>query len=306
MSYRDYLRGAIFDPLGMRHSHADPVAVGSDHLADGHRFWFGFPRASEPTRRNATLAAGYLVSTAADLGRYLSMYLSGGVGPDGTRIVSARGVQTLLGAGPQAQLGEWAEGQQSRYAMGWFVGGPWGEGSTFHPGNTPDTTAMLTLFPDRGMAVAVLVGAGNELPIPGNPFIADRIARNAVHAALGQTVLELPSIQRFYLAFDAIALVVLAAAVWGLLRATATALAPPPPPSHPARRWAAVLLRAAAAGAVFLFPWLTYGWGGLWTWAPDLAAVLASLVLLLAVTAAIRAGGLLRRHRLGARQPTAA
>jgi CubicO group peptidase (beta-lactamase class C family) len=296
VSYGDYVQREIFTPLGMTHSSASTDPVGSDVLADGHRFWFGLPVATGPTRRAATLAAGYLISTAEDLGRYLSMYLADGVGPDGTRIVSADGVRTLLEPGPVAHLGPWAQQQDSRYAMGWFVGGPWAEDAVFHPGNTPDTTTMVTLFPDRGMAVAVVVNAGNELPVPGNPFIADRITRNVVHAALGQAVLDLPSMWRFYLVFDLVVLLLLGAAAWALIRATRTATSPSPS-RHPLRGWTGVLARALGAGLLVLVPTLSYGWGGLRTWAPDLAVAIAALALLLAATAALRATGLLRAQR---------
>ena len=294
LSYGDYVQREIFTPLGMTHSSASTEPVGSDVLVDGHRFWFGVPVATEPTRRDAPLAAGYLISTAGDLGRYLSLYLGEGLGPDGTRIVSADGVRTLLGGGPDAVLGSWAQGQESRYAMGWFVGGPWGEDAVFHPGNTPDTTTMLTLFPDRGVAVAVVVNAGNELPVPGNPFIADRVTRNVVHSALGQPVVDLPSMWRFYLVFDLVALLLLGAAAWGLLRAARTSA----PPRHPVRGWAGVLVRAMAAGLLVVVPTLSYGWGGLWTWAPDLAVVTAALALLLAAAAALRVIGLLPARHL--------
>jgi CubicO group peptidase (beta-lactamase class C family) len=288
LSYADYVQREIFTPLGMTHSSVSTEAVGSDVLADGHRWWFGVPVAADPVRRSATLAAGYLISTAGDLGRYLSMYLEDGVGPDGTRIVSAAGVQTLLGAGPAAQLGSWAQGQQSRYAMGWFVGGPWGGDAVFHPGNTPDTTTMLSLFPDRGVAVATVVNAGNELPVPANPFIADRVIRSVVHAALGQRVPDLPSIRAFYLIFDLVVLLLLSSATWGLRRAVRTARSPSSS-RHPLRGWAGVLARALGAGLLILMPALSYGWGGLWTWAPDLAVVIGTLALLLAAGAALRA-----------------
>jgi hypothetical protein len=41
-------------------------------------------------------------------------------------------------------------------------------------------------------------------------------------------------------------------------------------------------------------PTLSYGWGGLWTWVPDLTVVIAALALLLAVATALRVIGLLR------------
>jgi CubicO group peptidase (beta-lactamase class C family) len=298
LGYADYVQSNIFDPLGMSHSSATTEPVGSDVHADGHRFWFGVPIATEATRREATLAAGYLTSTAADLGRYLSMYLTRGLAPDGTRIVSAEGARTLLGGGPHAVLGSWAAPEQdSRYAMGWFVGGPWGEDAVFHPGNTPDTTTMLTLFPDRGVAVAVVVNAGNELPVPGNPFIADRVTRNVVHAALGQRVVGLPSIWRFYALFDLTVLVLLGGAVWGLLQAARTVTAPSPS-RHPVRGWVGVLVRTLVVGVLVLLPTLSYGWGGLWTWAPDLAVVVAALALLVAAAATLRVLGLLRAQHL--------
>lgn len=298
LSYGDYVQRNIFTPLGMTHSSASTDPPGSDSLADGHRFWFGIPVATEPTQRGATLAAGYLISTAADLGRYLSLYLAEGVSPDGTRIVSADGIRTLLAGRPNAVLGPWAQGQESRYAMGWFDGGPWGEDAVFAPGNTPDTTTMLTLFPDRGVAVAVLVNAGNELPVPGNPFIADRITRNVVHSALDQPFLDLPSMWRFYAGFNLVALLLLGAAAWGFVRAMSAATSPPS--RHPMRGgWTGVLVRALGAGLLVLVPTMSYGWGGLWTWAPDLTVVVATLALLLGAAAALRAIGLLQAKRVG-------
>jgi CubicO group peptidase (beta-lactamase class C family) len=295
LSYGDYMQRNIFTPLGMVHSSATAQPIGSDVLADGHRFWFGVPVATEPARRHATLAAGYLISTAGDLGRYLSLYLADGVGPDGTRIVSAVGVRTLLASGPNAHLGEWAQNQTSRYAKGWFVGGPWGAAAVFHPGNTPDTTTMLALFPDRGLAVATVVDVGNELPLPGNPFIADRITRNIVHAALGQPVTDLPSIGRFYAVFDLAVLLLLGAAGWALLRAARTVTSAARS-RHPVQGWAAVVTLALGAGLLVLVATSSYGLRGLWTWAPDLAVVVASLALLLAAAAALRASALLRGH----------
>ena len=180
--------------------------------------------------------------------------------------------------------------------MGWFVGGPWGEDVVFHPGNTPDTTTMLALSPGDGLAVAVVVGAGNELPVPGNPFIADRVTRNVVHAALGQPRAELPSMWRFYLVFDLISLVLLGLAGRGLLRAVRTVRSTGDS-LRPVRDWTGVVVRAVVAGLLLVVPAATLGWGAAWTWAPDLAAVIAALALALAAAAALRLIALLRARR---------
>lgn len=80
----------------MTHSHVAVDAAEEDGLSAGHRFWFGLPVTNWPTRRTGVMAADYLISTAEDLGRYLSMFLTDGVSATGERIVSTSGVRTML------------------------------------------------------------------------------------------------------------------------------------------------------------------------------------------------------------------
>jgi hypothetical protein len=107
---------------------------------------------------------------------------------------------------------------------------------------------------------------------------------------------------RFYGAFDLAAMFLMAVAAWGALRAR-RAVTPPSPPQHPVRSWAGALVRALGAGLLVLVPTFSYGWGGLWTWAPDLAVVIAALALLLAVAAALQVIGLLRAWRTNRPHP---
>lgn len=313
LTYGDYVQRRIFEPLQMAHSHVATAPARADGLSSGHRFWFGLPVATEPTQRQATLAAGYLVSTAEDLGRYLAMYLAGGLAADGTRVVSADALDAMLTPAANAHLGPWAGGAASQYAMGWFRDGPWGEEVAFHPGNTPDTSTLLLLSPAEDVAVAAVVNASNEIPVPGNPFITDRVTRNVVHAALDQPAVELPSLTRFYLVFDLAALVLLGSASWGLLRA-ARAVGAPLRERRRVWRWAGVASRTAAAAALVVLPLMTFGWASAWTWAPDLTLVVAALAVILALTAVLRLVRLVRtrggshavqppsRDRLPARQ----
>jgi CubicO group peptidase (beta-lactamase class C family) len=294
LTYADYVQRRIFEPLGMSTSFTSDDAAGSAGLSRGHRYWFGLPVASGPVHREAELAAGYLITSAEDMGRYLAMYLRGGVSADGTQIVSPEALKTMLTPGPEATLGPWAGAARARYAMGWFAGGPWAEPGLMHPGNSPDSSAMITLFPHRGLAAATLIPAGHELPVPGNPAITDRISRSVVHAVLGEPVPAASSLRQLYLVFDLVALGLLGAAGYGLLRSLRR-LRTPRRSTHPVRAWAAVLLLGLGAAVVFAVPILVYfGWAALWTWAPDLALVMALLTFLLATTAGVRAGALLR------------
>ena len=268
-------------------------------LGPGHRFWFGVPVESGPVFRPGMLAAGYLISTAEDMGRYLRMYLQNGLAADGTRIVSAQGVAVMLAPGPDAHLGPWADGRPARYAMGWFVGGPWQEPALVHPGDSPDSSAMITLLPDRGTAVATLIAAGHELPVPGNPAATDRISRNVVDVVVGEPVATGTSLRSFYAVFDVLVLGVLAAAGWGLHRA-GRAIRRPNGRRHRLLRAGGVLSRAALVAALLLLPiWAGYGWSGLRVWAPDLWLVLLVLIAVLSATVAVRLAGLARHVLLG-------
>ncbi len=293
-TYADHVERRIFTPLGMTGSTTGPATgqrSGGRDVTDaspGHRLWFGATIANGPTHRPGLLAAGYLVSTATDLGRYLRMYLRGGLNDDGARIVSADGLRTMTAPGPTAHLGSWAGAAPARYAMGWFVGGPWREPVVFHPGNTPDSSAMITVVPGRGLAVATLMNLSHELPVPASPAAPDRISRNVVDAMLGEPVDVGPSTDRFYLVFDLIALALVGAAGWGLSRAvTATRRR-----QLPQQRLRAALGLSVRAGACLLLlatpSVIGYGWVSSWLWAPDLTVTLALLVALLLPTALLR------------------
>ncbi|MGB5935824.1 MAG: serine hydrolase domain-containing protein [Ornithinimicrobium sp.] len=306
VSYSDYIHHWIFSPLNMDHSYVSADAARADSLSQGHQYWFGLPVSAEPRQPDAMLAAGYLISTPTDIGRYLNMYLSEGLGPDGRRIVSPEGLRTMLTPGPEARLGTWAQGTTSHYAMGWFVGGPWSPGAPFHPGNSPDSSSMIALFPDRGVAVATLLNAGHELPVPGNPSITDRVSRNVIHAALGQDVVDLPSMVRFYLFFDAVAFALIALAVWGLVRALTSlpAARNRTPSTRVIVRSVGVAVRAFGALGLGLGVSLLYGWAQLRIWAPDLFVATMTLILLWAATAVVRLVILTRTRRKTA-SPTA-
>jgi CubicO group peptidase (beta-lactamase class C family) len=67
--YAQYVQGHIFTPLGMRRSYVALDAAKRAGLATGHRYWFGLSTAHGLTFRPGIQAAGYLISTAQDMGR---------------------------------------------------------------------------------------------------------------------------------------------------------------------------------------------------------------------------------------------
>jgi CubicO group peptidase (beta-lactamase class C family) len=292
--YAKYVQRHIFTPLGMRQSYVALDAAKRAGLATGHRYWFGRAIAHGPTFRTGIQPAGYLFSTAQDMGRYLAMYLNHGVTANGDRIVSRQGLATMLAPGRPGKLGAWSDHADARYAMGWYVGGPWSETAQLHPGRAPDSSAMIVMFPRRDLAVVTLTNAANELTLPGYPASVDRVERNAIDALIGDPVNTGTSLRRYYLYVDLIALALLAAVAWPLFRAV-RALRTRARARH---RWLAiggVVTRAAGGVLLVALPALAFGWRASFLWQPDVFTVIVLLGALLLVTAALRLAGLVRR-----------
>jgi len=166
----------------------------------------------------------------------------------------------------------------------------------FQPGNSPDSSAMVALFPDRGLAMATVLNAGHELPVPGNPAATDRISRDIGHAVLGEPAPRSTSLRTFYLVFDLVVLVLVAGAGWGLARSV-QALRHRRRPVRVVLAWLGVLTRLVVVGLLLWALLALYGWRQTWTWAPDLGVVVLLLSLLLLVTAGTRAAGLVLVRR---------
>jgi hypothetical protein len=245
-------------------------------------------------QRSGVVAAGYVASSARDLGRYLTVFLRDGVALDGTRVVSAAGVRALTAPGPEAHLGPWADGEAARYAMGWMVGGPWAEPAVFHPGNAPDSSAMIALFPGRDLAAATLVPASHELPVPGNPSLTDRISRATMHAVLGEPGPAATSRWSFYAFFDLVAGALVCFGAWRLVRSI-RALRRGSARGGSVRRWLRPLPAVLTAVLLVMLPSvLGYGWRTAWVWAPDLTVLVGALVVLAGLTAVLRVTGAAR------------
>ena len=301
MPYAEYVERNIFEPLDMKRSFAEPDAARAAGLAAGHRYVFGLRDETDTSFHPATLAAGYLMSSAGDLALYLASLLNEGVGLNGRRVLSREGVREMLAAGEATtSLGPWADGVESRYAMGWFVGGPWDEPAILHPGDAVDSSSMLVLLPERGIGVATLVNASNELPVPGNPAAIPRMQRNAVDALLGERVTTGTSVRSFYVFFDLAVLLLVALSAFALYRAIRDVRSARPP-THRGLAIAAIPLWMVAAGVFIFYPAIVgYGSAAMLAWHPDLAVSVWLIGALLAGVLVSRVVWLARtRHSAG-------
>lgn len=146
-TFGQYVGESIFAPLGMEHSHTELAEAQADGLSDAHRFWFGIPSASTPLWRPDFQPAGWLIASAADLGRWAAANLEGGI-LDGERVLSAASVEQMHAGAVDAG--------RSRYGMGWIDGRIGTTRTASHSGSTTDMGSAIYLAPDRNLGIVVL------------------------------------------------------------------------------------------------------------------------------------------------------
>jgi CubicO group peptidase (beta-lactamase class C family) len=154
-SYEAYIQQHIFEPLGMENSYPSRSEARQHGLPTGHRYWYGFPMASELPFDRGGLSSGGLSSSAQDMTRYLGLYLNDGRSGT-TALISPAGAAELQLAGVSTGL------DGVSYAMGWDVGQVHDTTTISHDGSGFDSHANVVLLPDRGWGVVVLENGENS------------------------------------------------------------------------------------------------------------------------------------------------
>jgi len=78
MPYADYIQTNIFNPLDMKHSFTNEPAAQADGLAAGHRIVYGYPLQTHIPFPDGNLAHGFLIASANDMAKFMSLYLTNG------------------------------------------------------------------------------------------------------------------------------------------------------------------------------------------------------------------------------------
>lgn len=181
-SWRDVLAERIFAPLGMERTSAYvsrarreawPIAApyfgaGPDGL-ERRPFW-----KSDETMH----AAGGLLTTAADLARWLEAQINRGR-VDGEQLLPAAVVAETHRKQAELDADFWRFHRHG-YGLGWYVADYEGETLLHHFGSFPGYRAHISFMPQHDLGVAVLI---NELP--GGIFLPDAVAAYAYELALG-------------------------------------------------------------------------------------------------------------------------
>jgi len=179
-TFEDYMEQRIFIPLGMTHTTLHPSEAAGMERADGHQLMFGrVVTRNIPIYRSAA-PAGWVMSTAEDMGKWLLLHLNGGrVG--NRQVIPVEVIEEMHT--PGVMFSE--NGEEVGYGMGWFVSRPTnGLSLIWHGGDTPNFLTEMLLVPDHQLGVAMLVNSQNS-------SIAHNIAPSIASLLLGLE-LELP------------------------------------------------------------------------------------------------------------------
>ncbi|MDZ4672994.1 MAG: serine hydrolase domain-containing protein [Gemmatimonadota bacterium] len=209
-SYATYVQASIFAPLGMRDSHVEqtmaPDRSSPGRLSGGHVYRFGFPVLRALPHEGSRLPTAGLISSAADMGRFLVAQL----GTDSGNLLSPAGFAQMHTGG--------APSDGYAYAFGWRDGTIAGERAVHHGGIVPNFRGKMVMLPDRRLGLVVLTNVSSAMPWPiaaTSHVMADEIA-----AALIGVPLPVPSNKHRWL-FGAIAaamLLITLSQLRGLLR----------------------------------------------------------------------------------------
>lgn len=187
--YETYMAERVLQPLGLAHTVLRTGPEALPGLATGYKPGFLTALAYDaPTYRGNT-PAGYLISNADDMERWLRVQLGLETHPEFSPLIEKSRL-------PDRSVEPYYDG--SSYAAGWQVYQK-GSGEIAHGGNNPNFSSYIVFRPEDQLGVAVLANMNS-----------------AVTAAIGQGILDMmlgkePALQKdLYQQVDTIAVVVIA------------------------------------------------------------------------------------------------
>ena len=158
-SWDKAVRDRLFGPLGLDHTVTLPEEAILYRAAVGHVS----EDAEEPVRTPVWVLprsmgpAGIICSSVADVLGFARLHMTGGIAPDGTRLLSEASAAAM--ADLHADLPDKYTLGDS-WGLGWIRFGWDGHRLIGHDGNTIGQSAFLRILPDEGLAVALLTNGG--------------------------------------------------------------------------------------------------------------------------------------------------
>ncbi|MCS6930445.1 MAG: serine hydrolase [Saprospiraceae bacterium] len=174
------LRERIFEPIGMRTTRFDLWTLPPEaDFARGYRTHADSIRLMDYFRIEGMGPAGSICASAADIARWLLLWVNGGV-LDGQTILSPTFVRDALSA--HAAMPNTLPNRENPtvfsfgYGLGWALASYRGHYRAAHGGNINGFSADVCLFPTDSLAIAVFVNQNrSQVPSILRNLIADRL-----------------------------------------------------------------------------------------------------------------------------------
>lgn len=168
-AYDIALRERVLNPIGMPRTTdvLSKVVAGNDyaapHAADLAGALHPMPLLEDDTWLVSVAPSGALWSSANEMARYVQTELSGGISPDGIRVVSTENLEhtrlpgVAVNVPPEAppDIAAFA----GHYGLGWVVGAYRGQRAIWHSGGTLGFTSLVTFLPEANLGIVVLTNA---------------------------------------------------------------------------------------------------------------------------------------------------
>ncbi len=172
-NYSDYVTKNIFEPLEMNHTSATLEGSKKNRLLKGYQNCFGFPIAIEanyPTDNSwIQVPAGFISSSARDMGKYLQMYLNNGLD-----IVTEDSIHKMFyDYIPQDDI------DRDYYGMGWVYTKYYSKPILTHSGLVENYTSKMFIIPESNIGGVVLVNMNDYL-------VTNKLLEDIVKPLLGE------------------------------------------------------------------------------------------------------------------------
>jgi CubicO group peptidase (beta-lactamase class C family) len=156
-AYAKAMSDLVFAPLDMRHSSTSSSNLSNDDIAMPHEPGFDAHAIAVPPLAEdfsfSKLPAGGAWSTAENLARYVLLELSGGIGPDGTRLVAQDALLARRAGGIEVD-------SDRRYGLGLYLTERRGMTVIDHGGRTCGFTSEILFVPKSGSGLVLLANSG--------------------------------------------------------------------------------------------------------------------------------------------------
>lgn len=160
MTYPEYLKKHIFDPLEMGRSTTDPADFNALQVLYGHHFGISGGITAEKGIESGEMApAGSMLrSSAEDMGHYLVALLNDGK-YKGNQILSKKSIEELWSpqiSFPGLTYDQGGDGSKFNYGLGWMIAEVEGRTIINHGGSRKTMSSMTILDPKRQLAATIL------------------------------------------------------------------------------------------------------------------------------------------------------